>query len=99
MIPKIAARGTSFKGAHQYYGHDKNADTSERVLFFETLNMRNDDPDKAWKIMAATAMREEELKKAAGIHWNGEATQKPVYAFSLAWLCSWPVVLCFFTEI
>lgn len=85
MIPKIAARGTSFKGAHLYYGHDKQAETSARVLFFETLNMRSDDPDKAWKIMAQTALREEALKKESGIHWNGQATSKPVYSFSLAW--------------
>ena len=85
MVPKIAARGTSFKGAHLYYGHDKQAETTARVLFFETLNMRSDDPDKAWKIMAQTALREEALKKESGIHWNGQATEKPVYPLSLAW--------------
>ena len=85
MIPKIANRGSSFKGAHHYYGHDKQADTTERVLFFETLNMRTDDPDKAWKVMAFTAQHEEQLKKANAIHWNGQATEQPVYSFSLAW--------------
>jgi hypothetical protein len=85
MVPKITPAGRSFKGAHLYYGHDKKAVSQERVLFFETLNLRTQDPDKAWKQMAWTAEHEEELKFSAGVKWSGAKTEKPVYAFSLAW--------------
>ena len=37
MIAKLAARGTSFKGAGNYYLHDKDAQTSERVVWIETV--------------------------------------------------------------
>jgi hypothetical protein len=85
MVPKITSPGRSFRGAHLYYGHDKKAATNERVVFFDTLNLRTQDPDKAWRQMAYTAEHEETLKRQNGIKWNGAKTQKPVYAFSLAW--------------
>jgi hypothetical protein len=85
MVPKITPAGRSFKGAALYYGHDKKAATNERVMFCETLNLPTQDPDKAWKQMAWTAAHEEELKFSAGVKWNGAKTEKPVYAFSLAW--------------
>ena len=55
MVPKIAAKGKNFKGAGDYYLHDKNADTKERVAFTHTLNLPTDDPEKAIRLMARTA--------------------------------------------
>lgn len=85
MVPHIAVPGTSFKGAFAYYGHDKQADTSERVAFIETLNLRTDDPEQGWKIMAWTAEHEEDIKRCAKVKFNGEKVAHPVYAFSLSW--------------
>jgi len=85
MVPDIAKKGRSFKGAFQYYLHDKNADTSERVGWTETRNLMTDDPDAARNIMIATALQADELKKAAGIKAAGRKSTQHVYAYSLAW--------------
>lgn len=85
MIPKITRGGSSFKGAFQYYMHDKDADTRERVAWAQTENMRTEDPDKAWKVMAYTAREQDRLKEASGQSRAGRKLEKPVFAFSLAW--------------
>lgn len=85
MVPKVAGTGTSFQGACQYYLHDKDAQTAERVGFVETLNLRTDDPDKAWRIMAMTASRQDALKLDAGVPLTGKKTDQLVYAYSLSW--------------
>ena len=85
MIPREAGRGRSFLGAGQYYLHDKQARSSERVAFTHTENVPTDDPNKALKWMAWTAMNAEELKREAGVRLNGQACSKPVFTFSLAW--------------
>ena len=84
MIPKVAASGRSFKGAAQYYLHDKSADTSERVAFTEAVNLMANDPRTAIAHMIDTATHADELKHAAGIK-AGRKLQKPVYSYSLAW--------------
>jgi hypothetical protein len=71
MVPKVAAKGTSFKGAGLYYLHDKDALTSERVAFTRTENLATDDPDLALKMMAHTAMRQDEIKAANGSKHTG----------------------------
>lgn len=86
MIPRIAKRGYSFKGAGQYYLHDKGKDTSERVAWTHIHNLPTDDPELAMNWMAYTAMNSEQLKIKSGTPLTGRKSQnKPVYAFSLGW--------------
>lgn len=85
MVPDIAKKGHSFKGAFQYYLHDKGADTAERVGWSETRNLMTDDPMAARNIMIATALQSDELKKAAGIKAAGRKSTQSVYAYALAW--------------
>jgi hypothetical protein len=91
MVPAITEGGRSFKGAALYYLHDKRKPgeaerlTSERVAWTHTLNLATDDPDRAWRIMADTAMRQDEIKTAAGVKAGGRKLTKPVHAYSLAW--------------
>ncbi|MFA6016290.1 MAG: relaxase/mobilization nuclease domain-containing protein [Gallionellaceae bacterium] len=85
MIPVIAQNGTSFKGAFAYYGHDKNASTTERVAFTESVNLRTNDPDKAWRVMMHTALAQDHLKAAAGIKATGRKLETTVFAYSLSW--------------
>lgn len=84
MIPKISS-GSSFKGAYQYYLHDKGRDTSERVDWTHTENLLTDDPAKAWKVMAYTVKEAERLKEASGQKRTGRKLAKPVFTYSLAW--------------
>ena len=60
MIAKLAKRGASFKGAGNYYLHDKDAQTSERVAWTETVNLRTHDPERALRVMAGTSMDRED---------------------------------------
>ncbi len=85
MIPKVTRGGSSFKGAFQYYLHDKDGDTRERIAWTQTENMRTDDPDKAWRVMAFTAREQNRLKEASGQSRAGRKLEKPVFAYSLAW--------------
>jgi hypothetical protein len=85
MVPKVAGKGQSFKGAGLYYLHDKKADTAERVAFTHTENVPTDDPELALRYMAYTAMRQAELKAAAGVAMTGRKLVQTVYAYSLSW--------------
>lgn len=85
MIPKITTGGKSFQGAFMYYMHDKKADTRDRVAWTQTENMLTTDPDKAWKVMAYTAMEQSRLKEASGQSRAGRKLEKPVFAYSLSW--------------
>ena len=85
MIPRVGPGGSSFQGAGLYYLHDKDALTSERVAFTHTLNVHTDNPDRALKVMAWTAMHQNDLKQAAGVVATGRKLEKPVYTYSLAW--------------
>jgi len=85
MVPKVAGKGSSFKGAAQYYLHDKGALTRERVAFSETLNLPTRDPDKAFKCMAWTAAHQNEIKARAGGSMRGRRLRDPVYTYSLSW--------------
>ena len=85
MVPKVAARGTSFKGAGLYYLHDKRALTAERVEFTLTENLPTVDAELALRYMAYTAMRQNELKAASGQVMTGRKLSKTVYTYSLAW--------------
>lgn len=86
MVPKIHAKGSSFKGAAAYLLHDKGrADTDERVAWSEARNLSTDDPDMGWRIMAATAMDQDRLKAEAGVKNTGRKSDKHVLHISLAW--------------
>lgn len=103
MIPKVAKSGHSFKGAAAYYLHDKTEDnafnqasgaksqTSDRVDWTETRNLASDNPETAWRVMAATAMNAENIKRqnreAEGkrSQSSGQTNSASVYAYSLAW--------------
>lgn len=86
MVPYICNRGKSFKGAAQYYLHDKKASTSERVAWTHTVNLPTDNAEKAFGWMAHTAMNAEQLKKEAGIAATGRKSKAgAVYSYSLAW--------------
>lgn len=86
MIPKITRGGSSFRGAFLYYLHDKGgAETRERVAWAHTENMRTDDPDQAWRVMAYTAREQNRLKEASGQSRAGRKLEKPVFAYSLSW--------------
>lgn len=85
MVPKLASKGTSFKGAAAYYLHDKGADTSERVAWTATINLASENPEIAWRIMAATAKEQDRLKADAGIKNTGRKSADVVLAYSLAW--------------
>lgn len=87
MNPNAANKGRSFKGAIAYIVHDPDqAETDERVLFVQTRNLRTNDPEKAAKVMAYTAMHAAELKAEAGIKATGRKTDSPVYHLSLSWI-------------
>lgn len=87
MNPNAAQKGRSFKGVIIYIIHDPDqAESDERVLFTETRNLRTDDPEKAAKVMAYTALHAGELKAAAGHKATGRKTDSPVYHLSLSWI-------------
>lgn len=71
--------GRSFKGLHAYCSHDQGKkQTSERVEWISTRNLAIEDPDQAWKLMAATAQSQNQLKEAAGIRAGRPAKDGPV---------------------
>lgn len=70
MVPVInpsGSAGHSFKGLHAYLSHDKEQTTSERLEWMETRNIATNDPAQAWKIMAATARAQNDIKRGAGV--------------------------------
>jgi hypothetical protein len=86
MVPKIHAKGSSFKGAAAYLLHDKDrAETAERVVWVETVNLATQNPDTAWRVMAATAMDASRLKDQAGVKKTGRQSKEAVLHVSLAW--------------
>jgi hypothetical protein len=91
MVPAITACGRSFRSAALYYLHDKRREgeavrfTTERVAWVETVNLPTGDPERAWRIMAHTALAQGHLKAAAGTKATGRKLKKPVFAYSLAW--------------
>lgn len=86
MVPHVAQRGHSFKGAGLYYLHDKGADTSERVAWTHTQNVPTQDPEKALNWMAYTATHADQIKQQAGVAGTGRKSKSgAVYSFSLSW--------------
>ena len=85
MVPKVAGKGTSFKGAGLYYLHDKQASTAERVALTHTENLPTDNAELALKIMAHTAQHQDALKRANGAAKTGRKLVYSVYTYSLSW--------------
>lgn len=85
MIPKLHKKGTSFRGAAQYLLHDKGASTSHRVAWTETRNLATDNPEAAWRVMAATALDQDRLKAEAGIKSTGRKSKDHVLHLTLSW--------------
>lgn len=85
MVPKIHPKGRSFRGAAAYLLHDIEADTSERVAWTSTKNLAMDDPEVAWRVMAATAMNADELKRQAGVKNTGRKSNQHVLHMTLSW--------------
>ncbi|MEL6364987.1 MAG: relaxase/mobilization nuclease domain-containing protein [Pseudomonadota bacterium] len=85
MVPKLHKKGSSFKGAAAYLLQDKEAATSERVAWTATHNLAVDDPEIAWRVMAATALDQDRLKQEAGVKSTGRKSSAPVLHLTLAW--------------
>ncbi len=86
MVPKIHAKGSSFVGLGKYVLHDKGgAETSERVEWTQTRNLATQDPELAFRLMAATAMDAERLKANAGVKNTGRKSDKSVLHLTLSW--------------
>lgn len=86
MVPKLHAKGKSFRGCATYLLHDKGrASTSERVEWTETRNLATEDPEVAWRVMAATSMDQGRLKTQAGIKNTGRKSKDHVLHLTLSW--------------
>jgi hypothetical protein len=84
MIPHIAQRGHSFKGAGMYYLHDKQADTSERVLWTLTRNLPTQDAQLAFDCMAYTDIELKQHREAEGKAGRKQSAGS-VFSYSLSW--------------
>lgn len=91
---KSGGVGKSFKGTALYLLHDADhASTDERVAWTETQNLATDDPQLAWRMMAATAMDAPNIQRAH--HEATEGADVPfraakrsfnhVFHYSLSW--------------
>jgi len=86
MVPKLHAKGSSFRGIAAYLLHDKDrALTAERIAWTETRNLATENPNVAWKVMAATAMDQGRLKEQAGVKKTGRKSRDAVLHFTLSW--------------
>lgn len=79
VINPSGSSGYSFKGLNAYCSHDQGqSQSAERVDWIDTRNLAIDDPNQAWKIMAATAQSQVALKQAAGIKNTGRKSNAHV---------------------
>ncbi len=91
MIPKINGLGRSFAGVAAYCLHDapepddRRPETSERVGWADTRNLATFRPERAARLMAATAKAAPDLKRLAGGSRGGRKLAKPVLHYSLSW--------------
>jgi len=84
MIPRLQARGTSFKGSCTYVLHDKQAKTTDRVAWILSQNLHSD-PEDAWFEMYQTCQNQDALKRNAGVSARGRKNTTPVLHYTLAW--------------
>ena len=91
MIPKINGLGRTFAGVAAYCLHDapepddRRPRTSERVGWADTRNLATFRPERAARLMAATAKAAPDLKRLAGVARGGRKLAKPVLHYSLSW--------------
>lgn len=85
MINVITEHGSSFKGLAAYLLHDVDRESSDRVAWTETHGLATDDPERAWRIMTATAKSQAELKADAGVANTGRKSHKHVMHYVLSW--------------
>lgn len=87
MNVKIVTKsGRSFAGAAAYLLHDEGRRTSQRVLWTDTQGLGTKDPEAAWRVMAATAMDADRLKRQAGVPPTGRKKEGgPVLHLVLSW--------------
>lgn len=86
MVPKIHKKGSSFKGAAAYLLHDKGSrEKNDRVEWTTTRNLATNNPEAAWRVMAATAMDGERRKALAGIRATGRKSKDSVLHLTLSW--------------
>ena len=79
-------RGRSFKGIAKYCLHDPDrAMTSDRVDFVEVQNLSTNNPEVAWRLMAAKHYAQDELKRQAGVGLGGRKDGKPVGHMLISW--------------
>ncbi len=86
------APGMSFKGAMDYYLHDrkesgetKHRTSSDRVEWTSMRNLATDRTDVATAIMISTARDANRLKQQAGVKATGRKAKTPVKTFALSW--------------
>lgn len=87
MICRIhTTKGRSMSGLIGYLMHDKGRlDSSERVSWFETRNLATRDPFVAARVMTATALNADNIKRRAGVSLAGRKTDGYVLHYSLSW--------------
>ena len=85
MTPNFHANGTSFSGCAKYLLHDVDAATSQRVEWTETVNLSTNNPQAAWRVMASVSMRQNQLKKEAGLRPGGRTSKDHVGHVSISW--------------
>lgn len=84
MIPRLQARGKSFKESCRYVLHDKQADTKDRVEWVLTRNIAGQASD-AWFEMHETWKNQARLKENAGLSARGRKNAAPVLHYTLSW--------------
>ena len=77
MIPRLHKRGMSFKGACRYILHDPNKETSDRVLWADTVNVLSE-PTNAWREMHQCKTFSEALRQILDSRWLKRKTFNPV---------------------
>lgn len=85
MIPRIHARGTSFKAALNYVLHDPQKETTERVDWAFSVNCGTAEPTEAWRPMYETWDRRNALKRENGVDLRGRDNKAPVMHYTLSW--------------
>ncbi|MCK1281770.1 relaxase/mobilization nuclease domain-containing protein [Bradyrhizobium sp. 61] len=84
MIPRLQARGKSFKGSCRYVLHDPKAETRDRVAWMMTQNLTSE-PEHAWFEMHETCQNQAKLKANAGLSARGRKNTTPVLHYTLSW--------------
>lgn len=85
MVPRIHKRGTSFKGACAYILHDAQKESSDRVLWSQTVNLGDTPAEKVWETMFETWRDRTRLKREAGVDLRGRDNTNPVMHMTLSW--------------